>query len=93
MSWLVYVLVSESRSASYVGITTDLERRIEQHNGSLPGGARSTTYGRPWAIAMTHGPYATRGEAQSVEHELKRRRGTERLTWTPGQRESGEPAP
>lgn len=83
MAWHVYVLVSESCAASYVGITTDLERRVEQHNGELPGGARSTTRGRPWSVAVTHGPYDTRGEALRVEHRLKRCRGSDRLRWVP----------
>ena len=81
--WVVYVLVSETTSRSYVGITTDLERRLKQHNGELPGGARSTTYGRPWRVGASHGPFEGRGEASRVEYELKRRRGPARLSWKP----------
>lgn len=81
--WVVYVLVSETASRSYVGITTDLERRLKQHNGELPGGARSTTHGRPWRVGASHGPFEGRGEAQRVEYELKRCRGRERLSWKP----------
>ena len=40
--WSVYVLVSPSSGATYVGVTTDLERRLAQHNGDVPGGARRT---------------------------------------------------
>ena len=79
MGWVVYVLVSESSGETYVGITTDLERRLEQHNGERPGGARTTTRGRPWIVGTTYGPFETRAEAQSVEYEVKRRRGRERL--------------
>jgi len=82
-SWLVYVLVSDSRSRSYVGITTDLERRLLQHNGELPGGARSTTHGRPWRVGVAYGPYEGRGEALRIEYEVKKRRGPERLVWSP----------
>ena len=84
MSWLVYVLVSESSARTYVGITTDLEHRLEQHNGERPGGARTTTRGRPWCVGTTYGPLETRAEAQRVEHEVKRRRGHERLSWPRG---------
>jgi predicted GIY-YIG superfamily endonuclease len=79
MPWTVYVLVSSSRT--YVGVTTDVRRRVVQHNGDLPGGARSTRAGRPWRVARTWGPFATRGEALRVEHLVKRLRGRRRLQW------------
>ncbi len=79
MAWSVYVLVSASRAHTYVGITTDLERRLAQHNGELPGGARNTRRGRPWALGVVHGSFEERAEAQRVEAALKRRRGAERL--------------
>jgi len=82
MPWLVYVLVSESGCGTYVGITTELERRLEQHNGAAPGGARTTTRGRPWKVGATYGPLATRPEAQRVEHQVRRLRGRERLAWS-----------
>ena len=81
--WWVYVLVSDTSGGTYVGVTTDLERRLEQHNGVLPGGAKRTTRGRPWKLAKKHGPCLDRSEAQTVEYELKRRRGAGRLSWNP----------
>jgi len=78
------VLVSDALGTTYVGVTNDLDRRLEQHNGERPGGARSTTRGRPWRCAATYGPYDTRGEAQRAEHAVKRRRGRERLWWAAG---------
>ena len=82
MGWLVYVLVSESGSQTYVGITTDLDHRLEQHNGASPGGARTTTRGRPWKVGARFGPFETRAEAQRVECEVKRLRGRDRLVWS-----------
>ncbi len=82
MAWLVYVLLSSDGTSTYVGITTDLERRLDQHNGDLPGGARSTTRGRPWRVGTSYGPFETRAEAQAVEYRVKRRRGSARLAWT-----------
>lgn len=79
MTWHLYVLTSKSKGATYVGISTDPERRLAQHNGELPGGAKSTRGGRPWRVAALHGPFETRGEAQSAEHALKQRRGQARL--------------
>lgn len=77
--WFAYVLVSARAHRTYVGVAKDVERRARQHNGELAGGARSTRAGRPWRVARVHGPFASRGEAQSVEHALRRRRGRQRL--------------
>ncbi len=81
--WSVYVLLSVNGRRTYVGITTDPERRTAQHNGTQPGGAKATRAGRPWHIAAIYGPYASRGEAQRIERQVKKRRGMLRLSWTP----------
>ena len=73
------MLVSASSGATYVGVSGDPERRLAQHNGLAPGGAKATRGGRPWAIGATFGPYAERGAAQRVEHRVKRLRGRARL--------------
>lgn len=79
-AWVVYVLVSADERRTYVGITTDLDRRLQQHNGDAPGGARSTRSGRPWRLAVTHGPFHERGLALRVEARIKRARGRARLS-------------
>jgi predicted GIY-YIG superfamily endonuclease len=38
----VYLLVSSSGKATYVGATIDVDRRLQQHNGHLSGGAHAT---------------------------------------------------
>lgn len=81
MEWVTYVLLSATERETYVGITNDLERRVTQHNGELPGGARTTTRGRPWSVGAVFGPYPDRSKAQSVEAQVKRLRGKERLEW------------
>ncbi len=86
--WYVYVLVSEVRRRTYVGISTDPGRRLLQHNGERPGGARSTRAGRPWARAQLHGPFETRGEALRIERALKQRRGEARLLPLPSAQNS-----
>ena len=79
--WTVYVLTSLTHPATYVGIALDVEKRLRQHNGELPGGARFTRAGRPWAVAARYGPYSSRGEAQRAEYQLKQVRGAKRLSW------------
>ncbi|HIG10279.1 MAG: GIY-YIG nuclease family protein [bacterium] len=81
MDWSAYVITSEARGSTYVGIALDVERRVAEHNGLAPGGARSTRGGRPWLLAATFGPYASRSEAQRAEYQIKRLRGAERLCW------------
>jgi len=89
MCWSVYILLSDRSGSTYVGVSTDVPRRLKQHNGELPGGARSTRAGRPWALGQVHGPYSTRAEAQRVEHRIKRLRGAERLSFC-GEAADGE---
>ncbi|MCL4225150.1 MAG: GIY-YIG nuclease family protein [Myxococcales bacterium] len=77
--WFVYVLVSAT-GRTYVGSTVDVARRLRQHNGLAPGGARATRAGRPWRVGRVVGPLASRGQALALEHRLKRSRGRRRLT-------------
>ena len=81
MGWVVYVLRSRVRKRTYVGIALDHRQRLLQHNGELPGGAKSTRAGRPWRVARVLGPFPTRGAAQRVEAAVKRLRGTARLRY------------
>jgi putative endonuclease len=78
MTWTLYLLRSPRLGSTYAGITTDPERRLQQHNGERPGGAKSTRAGRPWEVVATWGPFAERGEAQRAEYGLKRLPGKAR---------------
>lgn len=84
-NWYVYVLVSESSGRTYVGSTNDPIRRIAQHNGLKPGGAKNTLAHRPWKIGAIYGTYANRSEAFKAEKQLKKsKRGQNRLSWEGG---------
>ena len=82
-AWFVYVLVAAAGDRTYVGVTTEIERRQAEHNGERPGGARTTTAGRPWRLGAAFGPFPDRSEAQRVEAEVKRLRGAARLAYEP----------
>ncbi len=41
-NYYVYLLASSKNNATYVGATTDLDRRLRQHNKELAGGATAT---------------------------------------------------
>lgn len=45
-NWFIYVVVCFDNSL-YCGITTDIERRLNQHNGHIKGGAKYTRSRRP----------------------------------------------
>ena len=68
----VYVLGcrTKERHLTYVGWTTDVPRRLAQHNAGL--GARSTR-GRMWVLLHTE-RFRTRRQAMSREWHLKRDR-------------------
>ena len=72
MDCYVYVLGSagKDRYLTYVGWTTDVDRRLKQHNAGT--GAR-TTRGRAWVLLYAE-RFATRRKAMSREWHLKRDR-------------------
>jgi putative endonuclease len=72
MASFVYVLGcrTRDRTLTYVGWTTDVPRRLAQHNAGT--GARSTR-GRSWVLLHTE-RFRTRRQAMSREWHLKRDR-------------------
>lgn len=69
MPCYVYVLGSAhgDKYRTYVGWTTDLDRRLKQHNTGV--GAKSTR-GREWVLLYAE-RYETRREAMSREWHVK----------------------
>jgi putative endonuclease len=72
MDSFVYVLGTrtKTRPLTYVGWTSDVARRLHQHNAGK--GARSTR-GRTWVLLHAE-RFVTRREAMSREQHLKRDR-------------------
>jgi putative endonuclease len=72
MQSFVYVLGSRRKNdrRTYVGWTTDIERRLRQHNAGR--GAKSTR-GRQWVLLYSE-CCKTRTEAMSREWHIKRDR-------------------
>tara|TARA_R100001082_G_C4330788_1_gene145535 strand:- start:687 stop:950 length:264 start_codon:yes stop_codon:yes gene_type:complete len=67
--WYLYV-VQCSDGTLYTGVTTDTDRRINEHNTS-PRGAKYTKTRRPVKLVYKR-RYANRSEAQSAEYEFKK---------------------
>ena len=69
-TWYVYLLLCADGSL-YCGVSTDVERRVRQHNGELSGGARCTRARRPVRLAAC-APCADQGTALRLEREIKK---------------------
>lgn len=68
-SWTVYIVQSES-GAYYTGITTDLNKRFEQHQHGRKG-ARFFRLSSPKQIVYTE-QHSNRSEASKREAQIKR---------------------
>lgn len=69
-AWWVYMLRCADGSL-YTGITTDVDRRIAEHNGDGAPGARYTRSRRPVQLVHVE-PAADRAEATRRELAIKR---------------------
>lgn len=92
--WVVYVIQSlEVRYGKrgnqlpgfhYVGCTTDVIRRLRQHNGEITGGGKYSSMHRPWVLRAIFGPYIGQSNALKAERALKHgKRGIARALWAP----------
>jgi len=75
--WYCYLLKSDNKT--YVGATIDPERRLQQHNGILSGGAKATR-GHVWTRHCLVGIFEYKHDALSFEwfwkHNSKKYKGT-----------------
>jgi putative endonuclease len=85
--WWVYLLQCADHSL-YAGVTTDLPRRLQQHNGQLAGGARYTKARRPVALVWSEA-CDSRSDAQQREHALRRLSREQKLALIGGADERG----
>ena len=67
-AWFIYVLECNDQTL-YTGVTTDLQRRVEEHNSSKQG-ARYTAARRPVSLVY-HEEADSRSAAQQREHQIK----------------------
>ena len=75
--WFVY-LVQCADGTYYTGVTTDLTRRLRQHNGEIVGGAGYTRGRRPVDLVWSEA-CSDRSEAQKREYTVRRSSRTEKL--------------
>ena len=68
--WWVYLLQCSDQTL-YAGITTDLNRRVQEHNGEIRGGARYTRARRPVRLVWCE-PSESRSAASQREAAVRR---------------------
>jgi len=76
MSYFVYILRCADESL-YTGITTDLQRRVGEHNGKTPGGAKYTNNRRPVRLVYQES-CKNRSDASQKEALIKKLRKEEK---------------
>jgi putative endonuclease len=67
--WFIY-LVRNNRNALYTGITTDVERRFSEHQGSGPKAAKALRGKGPLILAFSY-PVENRVVASQLEYRIK----------------------
>lgn len=77
--WYIYLLHHAVARLTYIGITTEVTRRLRQHRQEIQGGARYTIRVQnrhpgapPWDLVATLGPFKNRGEATRWELLIKK---------------------
>ncbi|NPA72734.1 MAG: GIY-YIG nuclease family protein, partial [Gammaproteobacteria bacterium] len=68
--WFVYLLKCADNTL-YCGITTDLIKRVRQHNGELVGGAKYTRVRQPCTLVYSE-TAENRSEAAKREYAIKK---------------------
>jgi putative endonuclease len=68
--WSVYILRCADNSL-YTGVTTDLKRRLDEHNGLVKNGAKYTRNRQPVALVYQENA-GSRSEACKRESAIKR---------------------
>ena len=70
MSWYTYIVRCQDDSL-YTGITTDLKRRVQEHNTNNKTGAKSLRHKRP-VVLVYYETFGSQTEAAKREKSVKR---------------------
>ena len=75
--FFVYILQSLSLGKFYIGYTTDLEKRLKEHNSGI---SSFTSKVSDWAIKYSE-QFNTREEAIIREREIKSKKSRKYIEW------------
>ena len=87
-TWFVYIVHCDDNSY-YTGVTTDLKRRLHEHNNSSKG-AKYTRCRRPVTLAY-HEPVDSRKNACKREYAIKKMTATQKKTLVHGALKASQP--
>lgn len=76
-SWYVYIVHCADKTL-YTGVTTDIKRRMREHNGEVQGGAKYTRVRRPVTLAWSE-LQEGRSAACKREAQIKRMNRQQKL--------------
>ncbi len=77
MEYICY-MITHAYQNTYVGITNDFTRRLNQHNGILKGGAKATHKYQDWTLAFYISGFKTKSEVLSFEWHMHHPNGKRR---------------
>ena len=69
----VYILFSKSIDRYYIGHTSDVLRRLDEHNNPVES-SKYTAKGIPWSLVLSFEISPSKGEAIKVERFFKRQK-------------------
>jgi len=75
-NYVCYLLKSETSNRTYIGVTTNLKKRLRQHNGEICGGAKYTRSNRPWKPVLYVSGFYTKNQALSFEYRVKKKKNS-----------------
>ena len=68
--WVLYILSTRDRRHTYSGVTTNLARRLRQHNKEIKGGAKYTSMRGPWHVITCVAGFRNRSHAMQYEYRM-----------------------
>ncbi len=77
MKGFVYFIYSKKWNQFYVGSSTDVDKRVEQHNS---GQNKSTKGGNPWILKHTE-VFNSPTEARKREYAIKKKKSRKYIEW------------
>jgi putative endonuclease len=77
MTFFVYILFSQKINRYYVGYTSDLDKRLQEHNSGI---STFTAKASDWKIMFTQ-QFNSREEAHKRELEIKNKKSRKYIEW------------
>lgn len=84
MTYFCYLIYSPSTNNTYIGITNNLDKRCDQHNSIISGGAKATKKNNDWVFHTYVGFFDNKSSAMRFEWLWKHYKINNKWTHTKG---------